>query len=136
MVPGWGERAGGQGHRGVLRRGQGAAREGARVFGPRSRAHGGVEGWLAGFSLLPVGQWGGAGGDRRQLECVWCSGKRLGWKTGLEELLASRWDLEPGDWLRPGTHRGLGEQGELGRGEEGVGRSGRADAPSSSGSRI
>lgn len=50
--------------------------------------------------------------------------------------LAYRWDFKPGNWRSLRTHRGVGEQGEVGRGEVGVGRSGRADAPSSSGSRI
>lgn len=45
---------------------------------------------------------------------------------------------KPGErWLGgSGTHPGVGEQGEAGSGEVGVGRSGRADAPRSSGSRI
>ena len=51
--------------------------------------------------------------------------------------LAVLWGNGRGEgWLRLGTHRDVGEQGEVGRGDVGVGRSGRADAPSSSGSRI
>lgn len=120
-VPGWGERAGGQGLRGVLRRG-------GRMVGWRAGRLGSVCClWVSGAG--PVGTTG-------SWTCVWHSGKWLGQKTGLEEPLPYGWDLQPGRWLRPGTHRGLGEQGEVGRGEEGVGRSGRADAPSSSGSRI
>lgn len=57
-------------------------------------------------------------------------------KAGLQELLACGWGLEAGGWRSRRTHRSVGEQGEVGRGEVGVGRSGRADAPSSSGSRI
>lgn len=60
----------------------------------------------------------------------------LVWTAGLQQLLACSWGLGPGDWSCRRTHRSVGEQGEVGRGEVGVGRSGRADAPSSSGSRI
>lgn len=66
--------------------------------------------------------------------CVWCL--CLAPQAGLQELLACRWGFEPGGQRRAGTHRSVGEQGEVGRGEVGVGRSGRADAPSSSGSKI
>lgn len=62
---------------------------------------------------------------------------RLGLKAGIWKPPATdRYTARgQGSW-GPGTHRGVGEQGEEGRGDVGVGRSGLADAPSSSGSRI
>ena len=99
-------RAGGRGAAGRSDKG-GDGRDGAWVSGHHSRVDGGRWGRGLVAWLRP-----GLGGS------VSCP---LGWREG---------------WLRLGTHRDGGEQGEVGRWDVGVGRSGRADAPSSSGSRI
>lgn len=94
----------------------------------------GLVSWaLARFGSLPVtqpgrGPWGPA--------ASWTLDMHLAPKAGRQEVQACRRGFEPGGWRRRSTHRSVGEQGEGGRGEVGVGRSGRADAPSSSGSKI
>lgn len=81
---------------------------------------------------------GGVSGDRAgsELDVRLALGEAGGPEGRTSGAASYRWDLQPGHWTSLGTHRGVGEQGEVGRGDVGVGRSGRADAPSSSGSRI